>query len=513
MRQFFLLITLYYFCNAFILHTVERRYGLHLLSQYYRPQMTADSISDGDVNEKEKLRKALILLKENDEQWLKDVVGESTLTELLKEIDTATMSPIDTDRSPSKELSTPTSENISRKTRDYINVAPGTGESLKKSTKKTISINQRTLDKLFDLGYSRDEIILIKPDIIDAIIQKSVARPKKGLPAIWLKPFPASMDKAADGPEEQVDNRKTSRQSFKYKGKPLTTSEKTVQVNDKEEEDDNKYPSNSSQSDEALSFWPDLEEFKDMLVDESKFRVDTVGEWTIPFVKAETKWRYKVYKEWLNFLNKGLKTPFDDIEDGFYDDEIEEDILEDASIVSDDLEQDRKDVKIVNRSPMRRSNIDPEDESTLTRSRTSPQRPRRDSEDVRRDTENSKAELYQKFMEEQMRKTSDWVDIEEAEQEAKELLGIRSRRSQRDSREDENPSREWFYDVDAEESDEEEPSRFDKSYLDDKEIDRPNTKPTNRPEPSRRDVNTNQKASKQPQKARQDSYYSESDDY
>ena len=57
---------------------------------------------------------------------------------------------------------------------------------------------------------------------------------------------------------------------------------------------------------ETGAFWPDEEEFKNMLISESKFRVDIVGDWTTPFVKQESKWRYNLYKNWLKFLDEGF---------------------------------------------------------------------------------------------------------------------------------------------------------------------------------------------------------------
>lgn len=54
------------------------------------------------------------------------------------------------------------------------------------------------------------------------------------------------------------------------------------------------------------AFWPDEDEFKDMLLNESRFRVELAGDWTTPFVRQETKWRYRLYKKWLSFLDEGF---------------------------------------------------------------------------------------------------------------------------------------------------------------------------------------------------------------
>ena len=33
---------------------------------------------------------------------------------------------------------------------------------------------------------------------------------------------------------------------------------------------------------DAISFWPSAEEFKDLLLDESRFRVEVAGDWMAP---------------------------------------------------------------------------------------------------------------------------------------------------------------------------------------------------------------------------------------
>lgn len=62
-----------------------------------------------------------------------------------------------------------------------------------------------------------------------------------------------------------------------------------------------------------------------MLLDESRFRVETIGDWVAPLVKAETKWRYNIYKSWLGFLDQGFGDTFD-IEDEDFEDEDLDDI-------------------------------------------------------------------------------------------------------------------------------------------------------------------------------------------
>ena len=56
-----------------------------------------------------------------------------------------------------------------------------------------------------------------------------------------------------------------------------------------------------------------------MLINESRWRAGIIGDWSKPLIKAETKWRYKLYKQWLQFLDEGLGDGFDVVADGFSD--------------------------------------------------------------------------------------------------------------------------------------------------------------------------------------------------
>ena len=65
-----------------------------------------------------------------------------------------------------------------------------------------------------------------------------------------------------------------------------------------------------------------------MLLDESQWRSDLIGEWSVPLIRQETKWRYKLYKNWLTFLDEGLGDGFDVVDDEFreyYDDDNDDD--------------------------------------------------------------------------------------------------------------------------------------------------------------------------------------------
>jgi len=67
----------------------------------------------------------------------------------------------------------------------------------------------------------------------------------------------------------------------------------------------------------AAGFWPDRQEFRDMLVEEAKWRVGMVGDWSVPLVKAEAKWRYGLYNRFLSFLDAGYADGFDTVGEPF----------------------------------------------------------------------------------------------------------------------------------------------------------------------------------------------------
>jgi hypothetical protein len=241
---------------------------------------------------------------------------------------------------------------------------------------------------LIELQYSALEIESIKDSVKIVILEKSVSRPRKGLPESWLKEavdsgykttgssvsnpsarrsgndIPSTNKRNNDRRSYEVDlddqtkedlmrQRKRSRtdfenedpndrrarenegESFSWKGKELADEEREmIGMNRKprgirEEEVQTRRSSTMSErtirsksdwdddkdEDGPSPFWPDAVEFKDMLLDESQWRAGLIGDWSIPIIKAETKWRYSLYKNWLKFLDDGLGDGFDMVEE------------------------------------------------------------------------------------------------------------------------------------------------------------------------------------------------------
>eukprot|EP01035_Chromulina_nebulosa_P017500 gene17500-23056_t len=134
---------------------------------------------------------------------------------------------------------------------------------------------------------------------------------------------------------------------------------------------------------QPLNFWPDLNEFKDMLLDESKFRINLVGDWTTPLVKSETKWRYNIYKYWLDFLDQGVGDTFD--------------------VIEEDSDSDYQDEPVNNRSKQR-------------------------VENERFDKNNQKAQEYNRWVENQI-SNKNWSDLSQEEMISKRNIAAASRNS------------------------------------------------------------------------------------
>ena len=62
-------------------------------------------------------------------------------------------------------------------------------------------------------------------------------------------------------------------------------------------------------SDTDEEFWPDMDKFKDMLREETRWRIDATGGWAAPAVNAEASWRLRLYKWWLDSIAEGIGEP------------------------------------------------------------------------------------------------------------------------------------------------------------------------------------------------------------
>ena len=159
--------------------------------------------------------------------------------------------------------------------------------------------------------------------------------------------------------------------------------------------------------DSPSPFWPDVEEFKDMLLDESQWRSGIIGTWSVPFIREETKWRYKLYKNWLKFLDEGLGDGFDVVADSF-------DELYDADEDGDDLDSNADDNGARDVTSNRFRDSADENRGVRDRPISRPSVQNRDANT--RDF--TKAEKYDEWVKQRVGATDVWTDLEEEEWEA-----------------------------------------------------------------------------------------------
>lgn len=148
-----------------------------------------------------------------------------------------------------------------------------------------------------------------------------------------------------------------------------------------------------------------------MLLDESQWRSGLIGSWSVPLIREETKWRYKLYKNWLKFLDEGLGDGFDVVADEFNEfyDEVDLDL--------DDRDRDIS-AKNYNRDERSRD-YQPRDQAERGRDRDRPlARSSQQTREIDQRRELSRAEKYDAWVSQRVGATGVWTDLEEEEWEA-----------------------------------------------------------------------------------------------
>lgn len=295
-----------------------------------------------DNDDKESLQKALVDAQENDYEWLLSVFGEDGVLKLTNDIKSNKVSKI---------------YNIEKDDKENVNKNEMISQSLPDNeTKYKYSKPQQIPERLGDfisLGYSANEVNSIQLSLRDIILEKSVRRPRRGIPDEWLiKTNPNTKDSTINQPKtptkvstvaqatpssngrqristpkpppraEKVQNRIDNRNydeitdeelqppkavspKFSWEGKPPTASELIQSAEFESIPMDERSNKLDERVVEPLSFWPGSDEFKDLLLEESRWRIKVAGRWSLPLVREETKWRYYLYKKWLQLLDEG----------------------------------------------------------------------------------------------------------------------------------------------------------------------------------------------------------------
>jgi hypothetical protein len=272
-------------------------------------------------------------VQDQDRIWLKEVLGNS-LQKLLNDIDCKESLTVASSNStfdqpsitepapipaPASPPNTPTWQNLLDNDKPKISFSQEPIPVSQSST-PTIKSVQRTADpptvveadtfaRLRGLGYTRVEAAALKPSIVPLIINRQVQRPQQ-IPRQWLR----------ERGEEKFHSDEVG-QEVRWTGTPLTSAEKARYHPD---EDFSGSDSDEEEEEEVPGLWPSPEEFKDMLLEESKLRVGVLGDWAVPLVRGESRWRLGLYEQWLQLLDRGLLGDRFDVEDPWKEGEEEE---------------------------------------------------------------------------------------------------------------------------------------------------------------------------------------------
>lgn len=182
------------------------------------------------------------------------------------------------------------------------------------------------------LGYARQEIAGLKESVRRLITVNQVNRPAGPLPKEWQKV--SSMPPRTSTKQVQKKRRQQEQQQQQQPQSPQQTEEGLssravrwagINLNDDNEAEIELDPAliegRERAIEEARAFWPSRDEFKDLLLSESKWRLGLLGNWIAPAVRQETKWRYDAYNGFKTFLEGGFGDTFDVVDEDFGDDE------------------------------------------------------------------------------------------------------------------------------------------------------------------------------------------------
>ena len=249
---------------------------------------------------------ALKYAQDKDSEWLLQTFGPTASPGVAAVTDSGSSSEIEADKQ-----GTP------------YEVVPGAMEDIQEG------VGADETARLIALDYSPYEIGLLKEKVRGVILARGTRRPRRGLPEQWTilanieDGFPAvsrELDEKVQELQPEGDTPWYANVQEEVVGEVVSSGDYAAGERGSAQSNGDarfsRYGGGDDDDEDIIdaAFWPDQDEFKDMLLTESRFRVDLVGDWTAPFVKEETKWRYKLYKRWLTFLDEGLDLGIDEDE-------------------------------------------------------------------------------------------------------------------------------------------------------------------------------------------------------
>ena len=156
-------------------------------------QSSPKDFMNGD---EENIRKLLLKVKEEDSEWLKSVFGDS-IEDIFPETETNSRSRKSENPDPVIEtsLDSPSPESQSQ-------------DSTILNEKVPDSSPHNNWEKLFELGYFAEDIASIRKPVLEVILERSIRRPRKGIPNDWLVKFSTieeTYQRIRDEPNRQED--------------------------------------------------------------------------------------------------------------------------------------------------------------------------------------------------------------------------------------------------------------------------------------------------------------------
>ena len=149
---------------------------LHIIEAYFKHPTRTINFKLRDASRsgaEEEFERALNNARKNDAEWLSRVFGEMPIPVRAENVGAVDKTPFET------------------KLNDNIGLKNSSLLPLKNSSTivETLNMDDNEMDvdiKIFDaLGYSMEDVFIIKPSIRRVITDKSVYRPKKGIPPEW----------------------------------------------------------------------------------------------------------------------------------------------------------------------------------------------------------------------------------------------------------------------------------------------------------------------------------------
>ena len=170
---------------------------------------------------------------------------------------------------------------------------------------KTIEV-----DALIELGYRWSDIQRLRSIAVEKIVKSGLQKPKRGIPRNWIvlskSPEIDFIRKSAKLQRVTKDGSKRRPQSLPKEARQLPGSGGNIGIEIGERKRVSAFKQGSSDTFRSSTddkFWMDVRTFTSYLRKEAQLRLSILGPSWSDAVKGESRWRLKIYKNWLVMIN------------------------------------------------------------------------------------------------------------------------------------------------------------------------------------------------------------------